>query len=94
MQMTEKNYSFTDYKFDKATVRYIVMNDTKATFMLIFPSDIKNKLVDRFESVKLQEKGFPNNCDWFAVVLVHLHLSHHYTPMYENSYKMSESTKS
>lgn len=93
MQMTEKNYSFTDYKFDKTTVRYIVINDTKATFMLIFPSDMKNKLVDRFETVKLQENGFPNNCDWFAGALVHLHLSHHYTPMYENSYKMSESTK-
>ena len=31
--------------------------------------------------------------DWFPGSLVHLHLSHHSTPMYENSLKLSESTK-
>ncbi len=88
-----KNYTYTDYTFGKTTVRYVVMNDTKAVFMLLFPTDMTERVCDCYDTVRLNEMGFPNNCDWYAGALVHLHLSHHYTPMCENSYKMSESTK-
>lgn len=88
-----KNYKYTDYVFEKTTVRYVVMNDTEAVFILLFPNEYSNRIVDNYETVKLRENGFPNHCDWYAGSLVHLHLSHHYTPMCENSYKMSESTK-
>lgn len=88
-----KNYICTDYVFEKTTVRYVIMNDTKAVFMLLFPNEYSEKIVDNYETVKKRDNGFPNHCDWYAGSLVHLHLSHHYTPMCENSYKMSESTK-
>lgn len=88
-----KNYTYTDYIFSKTTVRYIVMNDSKAVFMLLFPNDFSHMVTTEFETVKYRENGFPNHCDWYAGSLVHLHLAHHCTPMYENGYKMSESTK-
>ena len=86
-------YTKKDYKFEKTTVRYIVMNDTKSTFMIMFPNGYEDRINDRYETVKINDDGFPNTCDWFAGSLVYLHLSHHYTPMYENGYKLSESTK-
>lgn len=88
-----KNYTLKDYKFEKTTVRYIIMNESRVVFMLIFPNEYADRIYDNFETVKRLDGGFLNNCDWYAGSLVHLHLSHHYTPMYENSYKMSESTK-
>lgn len=88
-----KNYSYTDYMFEKTTVRYVVMNETDRVFMLLIPSGMESKVNDTYETVKRLEDGFPNNCDWFPGSIAHLHLSHHYTPMCENSYKYSESTK-
>ena len=88
-----KNYEFYDYIFEKTTVRYVVMDDTKAVFMLLIPNGTESDINDNYNTVKVNDNGFPNHRDWFAGSLVHLHLSHHCTPMYENSLKLSESTK-
>ena len=48
----------------KTTVRYVVMNDTKAVFMLIFPNEYSKKICNNYETVRLCENGFPNHCDW------------------------------
>lgn len=44
-EIKEKGYSGTDYKFGKTTVRYVVMNDTKAVFMLLFPNEYSDKIL-------------------------------------------------
>lgn len=86
-------YISTDYTFEKTMVRYVVMKDTKAVFMLLIPRGMEENINTRYETFKENYMGYPNNYDWFAGSLVHLHLSHHCTPMYDNSYKLSESTK-
>lgn len=85
-----KNY---DYIFEKTTVRYVVMKDTEAVFMLLIPNGTEGMINDTYASVKLNDNGFPNHRDWFPGSLVHAHLAHHCTPMYENSLKLSETTK-
>ncbi|MGN0178019.1 MAG: glycoside hydrolase family 36 protein [Monoglobaceae bacterium] len=87
------NYQYMDYIFEKTTVRYIVMNDTEGTFMLMIPNGVTDLINDTFKTVKISDDGFPDNRDWFVGSLVHLHLSHHCTPVYNNSLKFSESTR-
>lgn len=87
------NYKYTDYVFEKTTVRYVVMNEAETVFMLLFPNKYTNKICDTYMTKEVFRYGFQNNCDWFSGSIVHLHLSKDYTPMYDNSYKMSESTK-
>ncbi len=88
-----KNYTFYEYKFEKTTVRYIIIDDTKSTFMLLIPNGMENRIRDDYYTKKIDDEGFPNNLDWYPGSIVHLHLSHHCTPMYENSLKLSQSTK-
>lgn len=57
-----KNYKYTDYIFEKTTARYVVMNDTGAVFMLLFPNEYLNLIIDNYETVNLGENGFPNHC--------------------------------
>lgn len=87
-----KNYTSYDYQFEKTTVRYVVMDDTKATFMLLIPNGMQELVCDEYYTKQFNSDGFPNHQDWFAGSLVHLHLSHHATPEYSNSLKRSEST--
>ena len=76
----EKNYQFTDYIFEKTTVRYVIVE--QKVFMLLLPNEIKHKNNDDYFTKKYNEDGFPNHLDWFPGSLVHLHLAHHpYRPM-------------
>ncbi len=84
---------FYDYKFFKTTARYVVMEDTKATFLVLIPNGMEDLMNTTFEKVVIDDKGYPNHLDWYPGSLVHLHLSHHTTPMPDNSFKLSESTK-
>ena len=86
-------YTFYDYIFEKTTVRYVVMNKSKNVWMSIFPNEFVEKINSNYDTVKTNVDDFPDNRDWFAGSLVHLHLGHHMTSMYENSYKFGESTK-
>ena len=87
-----KNYTSYDYQFEKTTVRYVVMDESKNTFMLLIPNGMENLVCDEYFTRKFNNEGFPNYQDWFTGSLVHLHLSHHATPEYSNSLKRSEST--
>lgn len=88
-----ENYSCKDYIFDKTTVRYVIMHETESVFMLLIPNGTEDKINDDYFTKKIIDEGFPNHMDWFPGSLVHLHLSHHATPIYENGLKYSESTK-
>lgn len=88
-----KNYTHYDYKFEKTTVRYVITDEEKAVFMLLIPNGTECIINDDYYTKKINGEGFPNHMDWFPGSLVHLHLSHHSTPVYENSLKLSESTK-
>lgn len=87
----EKNYQFTDYIFEKTTVRYVIVE--QKVFMLLLPNEIKHKNNDDYFTKKYNEDGFPNHLDWFPGSLVHLHLAHHALSSYENSLKYTETTK-
>lgn len=87
----KKNYTYTDYIFDKTTVRYI--NVQNSVFMLLLPNGTENSINDDYYTKKINDEGFPNHMDWFPGSLVHLHLAHHATPIYENGLKYSESTR-
>ncbi len=89
-----ERYQFIDYIFEKTTVRYVVIKQSKSIFLLLIPNSLVEFASSSFETNKLYENGFPNVEDWYPGALVHIHLSHHYTPMYDNSLKFSESTKS
>ena len=93
LQTNGNNYTFYDYKFSKTTVRYVVMSDTKAVFMLLLPCGMEDKVNDTFEKVIVNDGGYPNHLDWYAGSLVHLHLAHHTTPMPDATFKLSETTK-
>lgn len=96
MKRTEghkKNYTYIDYRFEKTTVRYVVTDMEKAVFMLLIPNGCESKINDDYYTKKLNDEGFPNHMDWYPGSLVHIHLSHHSTPMYDNSLKLSETTK-
>ncbi len=91
---THKNYTYYEYTFDKTTVRYIVMNETKSTFMILFPNDMSELVFDDYMTVKFDDSdGYPDHRDWLSGSLVHLHLSHHMNSMYDNSFKFGESDK-
>ena len=94
LQTNGNNYTFYDYKFSKTTVRYVVMSDTKAVFMLLLPCGMEDKVNDTFKKVIVTDGGYPNHLDWYAGSLVHLHLAHHTTPMPDATFKLSETTKS
>lgn len=85
-----KNYTYFDYTFEETTVRYVLMDETKKMFMLMVPRGMEDKIIDNYETTKLREDGYPDHRDWFAGTLVHIHLSHHMTPMLDNSLKYSE----
>lgn len=89
----KKNYTYYDYEFEKTTVRYVVTDEIKAVFMLLIPNGMMDRINDYYSTKKINDEGFPNHMDWYPGALVHLHLAHHSTPMYENSLKLSESTK-
>ena len=88
-----KNYTHYDYMFEKTTVRYVVTDEEKAVFMLLIPNGTEGIINDDYYTKKINDEGFPNHMDWFPGSLVHLHLSHHATPIYENGLKYSESTR-
>ncbi len=88
-----KNYTHYDYKFEKTTVRYVITDEEKAVFMLLIPNGTEGIINDDYYTKKINDEGFPNHMDWFPGSLVHLHLSHHATPIYENGLKYSESTR-
>ena len=88
-----QKYTFYEYVFEQTTVRYVVMKEEQNVFLLLIPNELIEKTTDDFETHKLLDNGFVNNEDWYPGSLVHLHLSHHYTPMYDNGYKFSQSTK-
>lgn len=88
-----KNHTAKDYLFENTLVRYIIMNETKAVFMLIVPKNKKMLLDDTFHTVQLRGE-YPDNMDWFPGSIVHLHLSHHINSSYGNSLKFSQSVKS
>lgn len=88
-----KRYTYYDYRFEKTTVRYVIMDETKAVFMLLIPNSTEGLINDDYETKIINDEGFPNYMDWFPGALVHLHLSHHATPVYENGLKYSESTR-
>jgi len=88
-----ENYIFHEYVFEQTTLRYVVMKEEQNVFLLLIPNELVDEVTDDFETHKLLDNGFVNNEDWYPGSLVHLHLSHHYTPMYDNGYKFSQSTK-
>jgi len=88
-----KNYTYYDFSFEKTTVRYIVMNGSKNVFMLLIPNGMKSMINDTYETVKINDGGYFNNCDWMPGSIVHLHLSHHMSSMFDNSFKFGESIK-
>ena len=87
-----KNYSYCDYKFDKTTVRYVVMNDGGNTFMLLIPAGMEHLVNDTYETVQTMDGGYPDNYDWMPGSLVHVHLTHHMTPMADSGFKFSQSS--
>lgn len=89
----KKNYTYIDYKFEKTIVRYVITDENKAVFMLLIPCNAEKEVNDDYFTVKNCDEGFPNHMDWFPGSLVHIHLSHHATPIYENGLKYSESTR-
>lgn len=96
MERTEghkKNYTYIDYRFEKTTIRYIITDEEKAAFMLFIPNGYESGINDDYYTKKLNDEGFPNHMDWYSGSLVHLHLAHHSTPMYENGLKLSQTTK-
>lgn len=88
---SRKNYTYTDYIFEETTVRYV--NVDGSVFMLLIPNDTVDRVNDDYFKKVINDGGFPNHMDWFPGSLVHLHLSHHALPIYENSLKYSESTR-
>lgn len=86
-----KNYSYTDYVFEKTTVRYV--NFENKVFMLLIPNGTENKINDDYYTKVINDEGFPNHMDWFPGSLAHVHLAHHATPIYENGLKYSQSTR-
>ena len=89
---TKKNYKYIDYIFEKTTVRYVVTEENKV-FMLLIPNGTEDKINDDYYKKIIDDEGFPNHMDWYAGALVHIHLSHHATPIYENGLKYSQSTR-
>ncbi|MDD6565030.1 MAG: alpha-galactosidase [Clostridiales bacterium] len=59
--------------------------------MLLIPNGMEDKINDDYYTKVINDEGFPNHLDWFPGMLVHLHLSHHAMPLYENGLKFSES---
>jgi len=90
---TLKNYTYYDYEFEKTTVRYVVMNDSKSVFMLLIPNGMQELINDTYETVKIDDGGYSNHKDWMPGSIVHLHLSHHMNSMFDNSFKFGESIK-
>lgn len=88
-----ERYSFYDYIFNKTIVRYVVIKETKNVFLQLLPTDIAHKANSIFDKVIVEDSGYVNHLDWYPGSLVHLHFSHHATPMPDNSFKLSESTK-
>ncbi len=88
-----EKFTFYDYRFDKTILRYVVINENKSIFLCLLPTDKEHLMNTAFEKVIIDNNGYPNHLDWFSGSLVHLHFSHHTTPMYDNSLKSSESTK-
>lgn len=87
----KKNYKYTDYIFEKTTVRYV--NVENKVFMLLIPNEKISEINDDYFTKKTDDGGFPNHMDWFAGSLVHLHLSHCAVSPYENSLKFGECTR-
>lgn len=87
----KKNYKYTDYIFEKTTVRYV--NIDGRVFMLLIPNGTEDKINDDYLERKINDDGFPSSLNGGNSLLVHLHLSHHRTAYYENSLKNSESTE-
>ena len=61
--------------------------------MLLIPNGTENMVNDDYYTKKINYEGFPNHMDWFPGSIIHWHLSHHATPIYENGLKYSESTR-
>lgn len=95
MQKTEKkikNYTAYDYRFEKTTVRYVVMDETKAVFMLLIPNGKIDDVYDDY-CTKHAPGDYPDHRDWFAGTLVHFHLRGDVNPSYANSMKFGEGVK-
>ena len=85
-----KNYTYKDYTFDKTTVRYVILNESKNVFMLLIPNSRIGEINDTYESINVGEE-FPYNKDFAGGTLCHLHLSHHFRSPLSGSFKFSES---
>ncbi len=93
IETQNERYSFYDYIFNKTVVRYVVIKETGNVFMQLLPIGLEEKTNLIFDKVIVEDSGYANHLDWYPGSLVHLHFSHHTTPMPDNSFKLSESTK-
>ena len=93
MQRTEgqkKNYKYTDYIFEKTTVRYI--NIDERVYMILIPNGTEDKINDDYSTKDTEYEGFPGFIGRSIAYLVQLHLSHHRTGLTGTSLEYGEST--